>query len=237
MTSSQACEDEDLVEVCVGFDGDQTADGLRDGSLPAQARRALVTLLTTRYVTRSRQRNVWDALACYEVEIRQRLNEMFLDLVIDREAEVAFKRQQEGEDIPRVLRREKPLSRDASFLLVYLRRECAYIDLDAEQAVVTRDQMGEFLRSFRESEDTDAARFERRVDAAINALVRPLGLLAPDPDVDYLFTISPVVVPLVGIDEIQRFEAAFRAAADGTGDPGDVEGGDACDEDEMAEER
>ena len=30
---------------------------------------------------------------------------------------------------------------------------------------------------------------------------------------DYLFTISPVVVPLVGADEMHRFEAAFRQAA------------------------
>ena len=31
---------------------------------------------------------------------------------------------------------------------------------------------------------------------------------------DYLFTVSPVVVPLVGVDEMHRLEAAFRQAAD-----------------------
>jgi len=82
--------------------------------------------------------------------------------------------------------------------------------------VVTRDQIGEFLRTFQAAGNGDAARFERRVDAAINSLVKPLGLLIPDPEVDYLFTVSPVVVPLVGTDEIQRFEAAFRSTADGT---------------------
>jgi hypothetical protein len=34
--------------------------------------------------------------------------------------------------------------------------------------------------------------------------------------VDYLFTISPVVVPLVGVDEMSRFEAVFRQAASPT---------------------
>jgi hypothetical protein len=33
--------------------------------------------------------------------------------------------------------------------------------------------------------------------------------------VDYLFTVSPVVVPLVGVDEMRRLEAAFRKAAAG----------------------
>ena len=37
--------------------------------------------------------------------------------------------------------------------------------------------------------------------------------LEPDPAVDYLFTISPVVVPLIGADEMRRLEAAFRQAA------------------------
>ena len=180
------------------------------GPLPVQARRALVTLLTSRYITHARNRSAWKGLVDYEEEIRQRLDEMFLDLVVDRETEVAFKRQQEGEDIPKVLRREKPLSRDASFVLIFLRRECAYADSGDGPTVITRDQIGEFLRTFGDDRGEDNSRFERRLDAAISALVRPLQLLTPDPDADYLFTISPVVIPLVGVDEIQRFEAAFR---------------------------
>jgi hypothetical protein len=196
--------------------GDDT-DGAAAGSgLPDPARRAFVTLLTNRYVARSRQRHIWDALLTYEAEIRERLSDMFLDLVVDRETEVAFKRQRDGEDFPRVLRRDKPLSRDASLVLIYIRRECAYTDLSDQSVVVTRDQIGEFLRPFQAAGDGDAARFERRVDAAINALAKPLGLLIPDPEVGYLFTVSPVVVPLVGTDELQRFEEAFRAAANGT---------------------
>jgi Domain of unknown function (DUF4194) len=197
-----------------------TEDEVAGSRLPDPARRAFVTLLTNRYIARSRHRHVWDALLNYEAEIRVLLSQIFLDLVIDREVEVAFKRQQEGEDIPRVLRRDKPLSRDASLVLIYIRRECAYADLSDQSVVVTRDQIGEFLRTFQAADNGDAARFERRVDAAINSLVKPLGLLIPDPEVDYLFTVSPVVVPLVGTDEIQRLEAAFRSTADGTAGQG-----------------
>jgi hypothetical protein len=85
--------------------------------------------------------------------------------------------------------------------------------------MITREQIGEFLRAYREDGDGDDARFSRRVDAAINTLIRPWQILEPDPAADYLFTVSPVIVPLVGADEMRRFEAAFRRAAAGPESP------------------
>jgi hypothetical protein len=196
-------------------------DGPPDTGLPEPARRALVYLLMNRYIFRNRHRAVWEGILSSENEIRSRLNEMYLDLVVDREAEVAFKRQQDGEDTPRVLRREKALTRDASFVLIFLRREYAFADPDDGPVIVTRDQIGEFLRAYSEDGDGDGARFSRRVDTAINALVKPWQILEPDPAADYLFTVSPVIVPLIGVDEMRRFEAAFRKAAAGSGAPPD----------------
>jgi Domain of unknown function (DUF4194) len=190
---------------------------LASGRLPEPARRALVTLLMNRYVSRARHRSAWEAILTYESDLRARLGEIYLDLIVDPDAEVAFKRQQDIDDVPRVLRRERALSRDASFVLIFLRREYAFADPDDGAVLITRDQIGEFLRAYREDGDSDDARFARRVDAAINALVKPWQLLEPDPAVDYLFTISPVIVPLVGVDELRRLEAAFRQAADGPG--------------------
>lgn len=175
--------------------------------LPKNARRALVALLMSRFVSRAHNRAVWDALVAYEQEIRERLDDLFLELVIDRDLEVAFKRQGLDEDAPKVLRREKPLSRDASFLLVFLRQECAYA-ADGP-VVVNRSQIEEFLRAFREEGDGDRAKFEHRVTAAIRALT-DLKLLTVNQDADYLFTVSPVVVPLVGVDELGRLEAAYQ---------------------------
>jgi hypothetical protein len=192
------------------LDGSVGGDRLTD-----PARRALVSLLMNRYVSRARQRAAWEGVLCYEHDLRARLEEMYLDLVVDRDAEVAFKRQQVGEDVPRVLRREKALSRDASLVLVFLRREYAFADPDDGPVVVTREDIGEFLRAYREDGDNDEVRFARRVDAAVNALVRPWQVLEPDPAVDYLFTVSPVVVPLLGVDEMHRLEAAYRESAAG----------------------
>jgi hypothetical protein len=194
-----------------GHDPDLASD-----RLPEPARRALVSLLLHRYISRARYRVAWEGILTSENDLRARLDEMYLDLVVDHEAEVAFKRQQEGDDIPRVLRREKALSRDASLVLIFLRREYAYADPDDGPVVVTRDQIAEFLRPYREDGDSDA-RFSRRVDVAVSALVKPWQILEPDPAVDYLFTVSPVVVPLVGPDEMHRLAAAFRSAADAAG--------------------
>ena len=198
-----------------GEAGDEHESSLAGDRLPEPARRALVSLLMNRHISAARHRAAWEGVLAYENDLRARLDEMYLDLVVDHEAGVAFKRQQEGDDVPRVLRREKALTRDASFVLVFLRREYAFADPDAGPVVITREQIGEFLRAYREDGDGDDARFSRRVDAAINALVRPWQLLEPDPAADYLYTISPVIVPLVGVDEMRRLEEAFRQAADG----------------------
>ncbi len=194
-------------------------DDVAGDRLPETARRAMVSLLMNRYISRTRNRAAWEGTVAYESDVRARLDEMYLDLIVDREAEVAFKRQQDGDDVPRMLRREKALTRDASFVLIFLRREYAFADPDDGPVVISRDQISEFLRAYREDGDSDDARFSRRVDAAVNTLIKPWQILEPDPAVDYLFTISPVVVPLVGVDEMRRFEAAFRQAAGSASSP------------------
>lgn len=187
------------------------ADEPGGSRLPAAARRALATLLTNRFITRSRHRSAWDALLTYEPEIRERLMDQYMILVIDRDYEVAFKRQDPDEDAPKMLRRDKPLTRDASLLLIHLRKEHAYSDAADDSVMITRVQVSEFLRPFREDGDGDEARFERRVDAAIRA-VAELKLMTPDPDADYLYVISPAVVPMIGADEMMRMERYFTQA-------------------------
>lgn len=80
--------------------------------------------------------------------------------------------------------------------------------------MITRAQLVEFLRPFREEGDGDEARFDRRVDGAIRAATE-MRLLTPDPDADNLFTVSPAVVPLIGADEMIRMERYFVQAAGG----------------------
>ncbi|HEU5470895.1 MAG TPA: DUF4194 domain-containing protein [Actinophytocola sp.] len=194
-----------------GFEDDEP-DSPGGSQLPSAARRALTTLLTKRFITRSGNRSAWDALLTYETEIRERLADMYLLLIVDKDYEVAFKRQDPADDAPRLLRRDKPLHRDASLLLIHLRKEHTYTDATDDPVMITRAQVAEFLRPFREDGDGDEAKFERRVETAIRA-VAELKLLTPDPDADYLFTVSPAVVPLIGADEVMRMERYFSQAA------------------------
>jgi len=201
----------------------EPAVGLRD-ELPLAGRKALVTLLTHRFVSRSRQQEAWAGLLAYEPEIRARLAEMFLVLEVDHGYEVAFKRQSGQDDVPVLLRREKPLSRDATLLLVFLRREHAYTDAADEAVVVSRDQVAEFLSRFHDDAAHDELRSARRVDAAIAAMVAR-DLLIPESDDPTLFVVAPAVVPLVTPDRLVQIEAMFLEAGrdvDPEGDPGDL---------------
>ncbi|WP_432874802.1 DUF4194 domain-containing protein [Kribbella sp. CA-245084] len=179
--------------------------------LPMPARRAYVSLLTNRFITRSRNRAAWDAVLDYETELGERLADMFMTLEVDRAYEVAFKRRIADDDAPVMLRRDKPLSRDASFLLIFLRREHAYTDAADDPVIVSHSQIADFLRPFRESGDADDAKYERRVSAAIRA-VADLGLLTQDPAAGYLYAVSPAVVPLITLDVLTHMEQVYLEA-------------------------
>ncbi|QNE42930.1 DUF4194 domain-containing protein [Frigoribacterium sp. NBH87] len=180
--------------------------------LPLAGRKALVTLMTHRFISRATQKEAWAGLLAHEPEIRARLAEMFLELEVDRGYEVAFKRQVGGDDAPVLLRREKPLSRDASFLLIFLRREHAYADGDDDAVVVSRDQVAEFLGRFHDDTAHDEVRALRRVDAAIAAMVAR-DLLEPEPDDPSLFVVAPAIVPLVRPEQLRHFERVYLEAA------------------------
>ncbi|GAA0962019.1 DUF4194 domain-containing protein [Frigoribacterium faeni] len=195
-------------------DLDARADaGLRaPDELPLAGRKALVTLLTHRFVSRAKQGEAWAGLLAYEPEIRARLDEMFLVLTVDHEYEVAFKRQSGRDDVPVLLRREKPLSRDASLLMVFLRREHAYSDARDEAVVVSRDQVAEFLSRYHDDAGQDEIRSMRRVDAAIAAMVHR-DLLEPEPDDPSLFVVAPAIVPLITVEQLAHVERVFLEAA------------------------
>lgn len=189
------------------------------GALPDAARRVLVKLLSRRFVTSTHLRDGdgWKVLLAYRDDLSARLADLYYTLEVDEDRQVAFTRRVEGDDIPRTLTRQEPrLSRDASFLLLFLRQEWAFADPDDDELPVTRAQLEEFLGAYREDDDRDGAKFRRRVDAAITA-VDGLDLLRKVKGSEHLYLASPAIVSLVGIDEVTRLEEIYQrgAAADG----------------------
>ena len=63
------------------------------GALRLDTRRVIVQLLLGPALDAQRQSKLWPVLMRDEAVVRSRLHELFLDLVIDREQEVAFTRQ------------------------------------------------------------------------------------------------------------------------------------------------
>ncbi|MET4052608.1 hypothetical protein ABID81_001978 [Frigoribacterium sp. PvP054] len=198
-------------------DADDVRSGAASDALPLAGRKALVTLLTHRFVSRARQQEAWAGLLAHEAEIRARLDEMFLVLVVDLDHEVAFKRQGGEDDVPVLLRREKPLSRDASLLMVFARREHAFTDGLDEAVVISRDAVVEFVGRHHDDTGADEVRARRRADAAIAALVAR-DLLSPEPDDPELFVVSPAIVPLMTADRLAHLERVYLEAAGVEGD-------------------
>ena len=78
------------------FEGDE-------GGLEYAQRHALVTLLKQRFISARTHPRDWQVLVEHERLLRSRLNDLFLDLAVDRGREVAWKRQavsETGEPLP-----------------------------------------------------------------------------------------------------------------------------------------
>jgi hypothetical protein len=180
--------------------------------LPLPARRALVTLLTSRFIARGTHPEAWSGLMDYEEDVRERLEELFLTLTVDRDHDVAFKRQSGEDGAPVLLRREKPLSRDASLLLILLRQEHAFTDARDDAVLVSRDHIAEFLGRFQTDATHDEIRVDRRIRAAIAAVER-LGLLVAEPDDPDVYVVSPAVVPLITTTELAHLTRLFQEAS------------------------
>ena len=92
------------------------------GGLKLDARRALVQLLKGPVLDGMRMPVIWKALLESEELIRSRLNDLFLDLVIDREQLFAFTRQADTDPVKApILLKRKPLNYIETYLFLFLR--------------------------------------------------------------------------------------------------------------------
>jgi len=137
-------------------------------ALPVEARCALCQLLSGPSVDAQRHSKLWPALLRSEAAIRSALADLFLELVLDREAGIAFTRQPDtGELEAPVLLRSSPLTFIDSVLLLHLRQQLAEADARGLRAEVEEAQLGEALAMYEKNLFTDRAGFLRRVDKAV----------------------------------------------------------------------
>lgn len=189
------------------------------GALGLDARRVLVQLLAGPSLDARRHFRLWPVLLMHEAEIRSRLADLFLELVLDADLQVAFVRQADtGElDTPILLRRT-PLTFLESALLLYLRELLAQADMRGERAVVSLDEMLEQMKLYERNLNTDQAGFERRARAAIEK-VKKNSLLSAVRGSEDRFEVAPTLKLLFSAEEVaalaERF-SAVRTEVDGT---------------------
>lgn len=200
-------DDELLLDDSVSlFEGDE-------GGLEYAQRRALVTLLKQRFISARTHPRDWTVLVEHERLIRSRLNDLFLDLQVDRAREVAWKRQatsETGSRFPTMLY-DAAWSREETLVLVHLRdRLRAGLASGDARVFVDREDIVGYVASFRPAHATDVAGDDRRARNAVASVVKA-GLLIPT-GTDERFEISEAVEPLIPLELLQELLEALVAA-------------------------
>ena len=184
------------------------------GRLPLDARRVLVQLLAGPSVDRKRHGNLWPALLQHQAVIRSRLSELFLELVLDADLEVAFTRRPDTGDLEApILLRRAPLTFIQSVLMLYLRQLLTKAAAQGERAVVSGEEMLEQMRLYEHSDNSDPAGFEKRVRAAIDK-VKDNSIISPIRGSDDRYEISPTLKLLFSAEEISALKRQYEKILD-----------------------
>ena len=181
------------------------------GELSVDARRVLVQLLAGPSLDGQRHSRLWPILIRDEAAIRIRLSELFLQLVIDRDLQVAFTRQADTGDleVPRLLRRAN-LTFLESILLLHLRQQLTQAEAHGDRAVVSTAEIVEFLGVYEQAGNTDRALFEKRIHASIEK-IKKHSILRKIRSSEDRFEISPTLKLLFSAEEIQALTRIYQS--------------------------
>lgn len=189
------------------------------GELSLDTRRALVQLLSGPALEGRRHGKLWAVLVRDEHIVRSRLADMFLKLIVDRDAQVAFTQQADtaGLETPLLLRRSQLTFID-SILLLDLRRRLTASDARGERAVVSAGEIMEAMLVYERVNSTDRAGFNKRVHASIEKF-KKRNILQKIRSTDDRFEISPALKLLFSADRIHALNAVYQSIAAGERTP------------------
>jgi hypothetical protein len=228
--------DEDSVAAAWADDDDDLAlaDGAGPvfpgdtGQLSANVRALLVTLLKRRYISAEDNPREWQLLRENEPALRTRLHDLFLELVVNREYEVAFKQQavsETGDKFPTLLY-DQAYSREETVALVLLRRELRRRQqAGSDTAFIDKQDLLDEIAAHRPESATDRTRDERAALNAIDSLIRmDLLVKTAQPDRYRIPTVLEVLLPVTKLTELlawlsdQNAQDGQRSDAAATGE-------------------
>ncbi len=176
------------------------------GTLPFDARCALIRLIKGPYLMESDDQQAWRALIAYKPVIASRLADLFLDLTIDLELNVAFARNADtGELVVPKTARSHQMSLLDSIMALTLRRELLLNG--SGRVFIGQSELFESLTQYRNLDTHDPASFTSRLKTSWNRLVE--GRLLIKSDSEDRFEISPVLKLIVGTKEAEALLESY----------------------------
>lgn len=171
------------------------------GRLPEETRRVLVQLLSGPYVMRERHPKLWPALLRDEDAVRERLGDLFLVLVLDRDAGLAYVKAMTSPTaaLPRTIR-STPLTLIDTALVLHLRGLLLRAEASVTRVFVGRDEIDDHVGVYRPATGTDPVTFAKRVNASVVKLKNNSVLLTTDEE--DRFEISPILGLVFDADEV-----------------------------------
>ena len=190
-------EDDSGPSSLVMFEGDTSM-------LFQEQRRCLHALLKHRYLSADRHPELWTALLANQDMIRSRLNELFFELYLDRNHQIAFKRQastETGDPLPSLLR-DVSHTKEETIVMVFLRQRFFARRQEGEDIVfVDRQTLLDEISDQRPEYATHRAMDQKRALNAIDGLATA-GVLIKTADPDR-FRISPIIEVLLPIEKLR----------------------------------
>lgn len=187
------------------------------GSLTYNSRRALVQLLKGPLVRAHKEPVLWSAIISDEDNLRARLHEVFLELVVDEAEGFAFTRMVEEETlpIPQVLRTDKLKHIDTAILL-NLRQELG-LALPGERVIVDVEDLREGIGYVRAVDNRDEAGFNNRFNAAIKRIRNEYSLLSAT-ETEGRYEVSPVLRQLFDAATVTAIRDEYARLAEAESD-------------------
>jgi hypothetical protein len=185
------------------------------GTLPEMTRRALLRLIKGPYLSRTKHSNLWSALISDQTAIRSRLNDLFLDLMIDEAYGVAFVQNIKGADFdaPSAVRTAGFTFID-TILFITLRQFFINAN-DDERVIVGKDELLEQLTVFGKAKSLDDSAFKKRFDSSWRKM-RDYGIIG-DTKTEDRVEVSPVIRLIFGIEQITALRNEYLRIVEDSG--------------------
>lgn len=196
-------EYDDSHESLALFEGDT-------GTLTLAERQCLLALLKFPIVTPEKYPHEWATLLESQYRIRERMNDLLLDLIVDMPRGAAYKVQVRSDrpgEFPPLLK-DSAYTREETILLIYVRqRHFAESQRGAERVYVETRECLDAVEQKRPANATDVSGNESSAVKAIESLAKSRILIKSGDKDRYL--VSPVIEALLPLDTLKTLVEWF----------------------------